>query len=180
MGSGGGRVERDESGVRRGQELPAVKYERQTTDDNAKTKELNIVWCDVPAVETETSLTVCATALATSEAPEPCAAAVAGPSLEQPVAVDDRPAQAWERQAEVRRAEREVYASSWWRSAPLVAAARSDFVRGGCGRRRLDAVAAPAGGSALEHRAAGAAASPWSAVPVCHTGSPHRYRGLPG
>ncbi len=176
MGSGGGRVERDESGVRRGQELPAVKYERQTTDDNAKTKELNIVWCDVPAVETETSLTVCATALATSEAGT-VRSRGRWAVTEQPVAVDDRPAQAWERQAEVRRAEREV-------RKRLVAFSRWSQQHG----QTLSAVAAAVDVSPrslrplaarLEHRAAGAA-SPWSAVPVCHTGSPHRYRGLPG
>jgi transposase InsO family protein len=94
--------------VRRGQEPAVVKYERRTTDDNAKIEELNTVWCDMPDMETEASLTVCATALATSESPEPCAAPTAAPLPERSLSLDVRPAQAWGRQADIREAERKL------------------------------------------------------------------------
>jgi len=98
MGSGGGRRERNKFIVR-GERQTAVENCEPEIEDN-ETEEFNAVWCHVAAIEADMRLIACpGTELAI--APLASAAEIDAP-------VFDRQPQAWGRQADSRRAEREV------------------------------------------------------------------------
>lgn len=107
-GSGGGRRERHKFIVRDDQQTAVEDCEPEIEDN--ETAEFNAVWCHVAAIEADTRLIACPviTGAELAIAPLTSAAEIDAPALEWSASMSDRQPQAWDHQADSRRAEREV------------------------------------------------------------------------